>query len=388
MHARVRTASTSPCRNRPCSGFPESAMDSTPSTQTGFTHDGRGSANAITAGSGAYSDGTPSLHWLCLTVGGKADRTGLHDAMGCSSPSKHGEECVPQDVAMYSVGTPPACRRWRRTISSWSIRPDLCRQSDRCDPVRQRLGSHCRHKTVVGIYEVRVHLHTPVVQEHHQPVPLVGDVAQLLTEARALRDPRALLVEPHAEAVDQRRRIRPPHRLARHLPRQSWSLPWPRGRMLRSAVSLNFQCAVKGAFSQWVRFPTGRITASTVRRRPRHGVHGGRFRASSRGPSRATVTRSSSCARSSRPQSTSWTRSSISSTHRARRPGSRRCGPPKHGCGVRTPRVPSNPLPRQSDGWRSRTCHGNRDCRTRRPCRHTRSASRPEPACPTMGRSR
>ena len=46
---------------------------------------------------------------------------------------------------MYFVGTPPACRRCRRTASLWSIRPDLCRQSDRCDPVRQRLGSQCRH---------------------------------------------------------------------------------------------------------------------------------------------------------------------------------------------------------------------------------------------------
>ena len=63
--------------------------------------------------------------------------------------------------------------------------------------------------------EVAVHLDAPVVQEGQQAVPMVGDVGQLFAEARAGRDARALLVEPHAEGVHQRRRFRPADRLAR-----------------------------------------------------------------------------------------------------------------------------------------------------------------------------
>ena len=37
----------------------------------------------------------------------------------------------------------------------------------------------------------------PSLEEDQEPVPQVGDVGQLLTEARAERDARTLLVEPH-----------------------------------------------------------------------------------------------------------------------------------------------------------------------------------------------
>ena len=43
------------------------------------------------------------------------------------------------------------------------------------------------HRPDPILQEVRVHLDAPVVQEHEQPVPLVGDVGQLLAQARARR---------------------------------------------------------------------------------------------------------------------------------------------------------------------------------------------------------
>ena len=52
--------------------------------------------------------------------------------------------------------------------------------------------------------EVAVHLDAPVMQEGQQPVPLVGNIVQLLAEARAGRDARVLLVEPDPEGVHER----------------------------------------------------------------------------------------------------------------------------------------------------------------------------------------
>ena len=58
-------------------------------------------------------------------------------------------------------------------------------------------------------------LDAPVVQEDQQPVPLVGDIGQLLPKPGLGRDERALLGEPQAEGVHQRRGLGPADELAR-----------------------------------------------------------------------------------------------------------------------------------------------------------------------------
>lgn len=68
---------------------------------------------------------------------------------------------------------------------------------------------------------------------------------------------------------------------------------------------------------------------------------------------------------------------------RSRRPGVS----VRRRCSVRSIRARSAPSRPRIGGLRFRTCPGNQDCRTRRPDRRTRSASRLAPAFPTRDRS-
>ena len=85
---------------------------------------------------------------IALWLGHESVET-THDLSACRHADQKNRRWIGQGRWMCPRGsTGPTTSCWR---SSTPFDPLLCRQSDRCDPVRQRLGSQCRHKTVVGI---------------------------------------------------------------------------------------------------------------------------------------------------------------------------------------------------------------------------------------------